>query len=91
MKSWSPYAVGAGIGVLSWFVFAIANHPLGITTAFENTASMTEQAMAPAAAEANPLFVTKASEGKSPKIDAEWMLVIGVLRIFAKRRQPASS
>jgi uncharacterized protein len=78
MKSWSPYAVGAGIGVLSWFVFATANQPLGITTAFENTAAMTEQTVAPAAAQANPLFEKKASEGKSPKIDWEWMLVLGV-------------
>lgn len=27
-KSWSPYVVGAGIGVLSWSVFATVNHPL---------------------------------------------------------------
>lgn len=30
---WSPYLVGAGIGVLSWIVFVVANNPLGITTA----------------------------------------------------------
>ena len=78
MKSWSPYVVGAGIGVLSWFVFATANHPLGITTAFENTAAMTEQAAAPGAARANPLIEKKVAEGKAPKIDWEWMLVVGV-------------
>lgn len=78
MKSWSPYVVGVGIGMLSWFVFATANHPLGITTAFENTAALTEQAAAPEAAQANPLFAKKAAEGKAPKIDWEWMLVIGV-------------
>ncbi len=27
MKQWSSYLVGAGIGVLSWFAFASANHP----------------------------------------------------------------
>ena len=47
MKSWSPYVVGAGIGVLSWFAFATANHPIGITTAFENTAALTEKAAVP--------------------------------------------
>jgi hypothetical protein len=31
--NWSPYLIGAGIGVLSWVVFAVANNPLGITTA----------------------------------------------------------
>jgi hypothetical protein len=30
---WTPYLAGAGIGVLSWIVFAVANNPLGITTA----------------------------------------------------------
>ena len=76
MKSWSPYVVGAGIGVLSWFAFATADHPIGVTTAFENTAALTEQAAAPAVAE--PLIEKKTAEGKAPKIDWEWMLVIGV-------------
>ena len=39
-KSWSPYLVGMGIGVLSWFAFWSANHPLGITTPFEHTAAL---------------------------------------------------
>lgn len=30
---WSPYLVGAGIGVLSWIAFVVANNPIGITTA----------------------------------------------------------
>ena len=29
---WNPYAVGAGLGVLSWVVFAVVNQPLGIST-----------------------------------------------------------
>lgn len=35
---WSPYLVGAGIGVLSWIVFVVANNPLGITTALSQVA-----------------------------------------------------
>ncbi|HEY8580779.1 MAG TPA: YeeE/YedE thiosulfate transporter family protein [Beijerinckiaceae bacterium] len=31
--AWTPYLVGAGIGVLSWIVFAVVAAPLGITTA----------------------------------------------------------
>jgi uncharacterized membrane protein YedE/YeeE len=31
--SWSPYIVGASIGVLSWLVFVITAKPLGISTA----------------------------------------------------------
>jgi uncharacterized protein len=29
---WNPYVVGAAIGILSWFVFAIVNKPLGMST-----------------------------------------------------------
>lgn len=29
---WNPYLVGAGIGILSWLVFAVVNTPLGITS-----------------------------------------------------------
>jgi len=31
--NWTPYLIGAAIGVLSWVVFVVANNPLGITTA----------------------------------------------------------
>lgn len=76
-KSWSPYVVGVGIGLLSWFAFATADRPIGITTAFEYTAGLTGNAVTPNAAE--PYLQAKAAEGKTPKIDWEWMLVVGVL------------
>ncbi len=79
MKSWSPYAAGAGIGVLSWIAFATAGQPLGVSTAFENTAALGVKAAGPQAAEANEYFAKKAEEGKPPKIGWEWMLVLGVL------------
>lgn len=78
MKSWSPYVVGAGIGVLSWFTFASADHPIGITTAFENTAALAGKAVAPRQADSNPYYVARSAQGKSPKIDWQWMLVVGV-------------
>ena len=77
-KSWSPYLVGAGIGVLSWFAFATADKPLGITTAFEYTAALIEKAAIPNFEQTNEYFAAKAKESKSPKIDWEWMLVLGV-------------
>ena len=77
MKSWSPYVVGVGIGVLSWLTFATANKPIGITTAFEYSAALTEQAAAPQVTQ--PYLDAKAKDNKSPKIDWEWMLVLGVL------------
>lgn len=35
---WSPYAVGAGIGLLSWIVFVVVANPIGITTAMSQIA-----------------------------------------------------
>jgi hypothetical protein len=77
-KSWSPYVVGAAIGVLSWFAFATADKPLGITTAFENTAALIEKAAISNFEKTNEYYEAKAKQGKSPKIDWEWMLVVGV-------------
>lgn len=77
-KSWSPYLVGAFIGVLSWFAFASVDKPLGITTAFENTAALIEKSAIPNFEQTNDYYSVKAEEGKSPKIDWEWMLVLGV-------------
>ena len=31
-SGWSPYVVGAGMGVLSWLVFLVVNKPLGMST-----------------------------------------------------------
>ncbi|WP_418316979.1 YeeE/YedE thiosulfate transporter family protein [Piscinibacter sakaiensis] len=73
--SWSPYVVGALIGVLSWFTFASVDRPLGITTAFEYTAALAVQSAAPAIEASHAWF---AEPDKDPKIDWEWMLVVGV-------------
>jgi len=77
-KSWSPYLVGAGIGVLSWFAFLTADHPIGITTAFENTAALAGTAALPEIELRNEFYAARKREGKPPKIDWEWMLVVGV-------------
>ena len=36
--NWSPYLVGAGIGVLSWVVFVVVANPIGITTSMSQIA-----------------------------------------------------
>ncbi len=74
MKSWNPYIVGALIGILSMFTFYTANKPLGISTAFSRTAGMIEKLFVPEYV-ANNLYFQK----KTPKIDWQWMLVVGVL------------
>lgn len=37
---WTPYLVGAGIGLLSCVVFAVVNTPLGISTPISSSASL---------------------------------------------------
>jgi len=73
MRTWSPYAVGAGIGVLSWLTFLLSDKPLGCSTAFARTSGMIEK-----------LFRGRKVEDRAyyrkfaPVIDWEWMLVLGV-------------
>jgi uncharacterized protein len=72
-KAWPPYVVGTGIGVLSCFAFASADHPLGVSTAFETTAALGLQNLTPFLAQDNSFFTEN-----TPRIDWKWMLVAGV-------------
>lgn len=74
---WSPYVVGAAIGILSWLAFATADHPLGITTAFEHSAALIGEAVHPAAGD-SAYHAAAREKGKSPMIGWQWMLVVGV-------------
>ncbi|MBN1376516.1 MAG: YeeE/YedE family protein [Dehalococcoidia bacterium] len=71
---WSPYLVGAAIGVLSWFTWLVSNEPLGCSTSFSRIAGMVER-----------LFRGKRVEHKlyyqevKPEIDWQMMLVIGIV------------
>ena len=40
MQHWSPYAVGIGIGVLSWLTFVLSDKPIGCSTAFARFSGM---------------------------------------------------
>ncbi|HQO10144.1 MAG TPA: YeeE/YedE thiosulfate transporter family protein [Clostridiales bacterium] len=71
---WSPYAVGAGIGILSWFTFIFLKKPIGCSTAFARASGMIGK-----------LFSRKTINGKQyfkeypPVIDWEIMFVIGIV------------
>ena len=73
-KRWSPYAVGVGIGVLSWFAFATVHRGLGVSTTFEHGLAFVQRAIAPDAAATREYF-----ESQHPTVGWEWMLVLGVL------------
>lgn len=71
---WSPYVVGAGIGVLSWLTWLVSSKPLGCSTTFARTAGMIEQAVRGRGAPLRPYFREVA-----PEIDWQWMLVVGMV------------
>lgn len=72
--SWSPYAVGIGIGVLSWLSFLISGKPIATSTTFARAGGMIEE------------IITGDKPSKRSyyqkiklKIDWQWMLVIGIV------------
>ncbi|MDP1663482.1 MAG: YeeE/YedE thiosulfate transporter family protein, partial [Phycisphaerales bacterium] len=72
--AWSPYLVGALIGVLSLFTFYLSDKPLGASTAYARVAGMVGN-----------LFSHKHTESlkyykeNKPKVDWEVMLVLGAV------------
>ncbi|MCA9285406.1 MAG: YeeE/YedE family protein [Phycisphaerales bacterium] len=54
---WSPYLVGAGIGVLSWATFYFMGKALGTSTSFVGAAGAIAGAVAPEHVAANAYFV----------------------------------
>ncbi|MBN1246836.1 MAG: YeeE/YedE family protein [Anaerolineae bacterium] len=71
---WSPYAVGIGIGVLSWFTFLISNNALGCSTTFARTAGMIEKAFRGERVLRRPYY-----QKVKPTVDWQWMLVLGIV------------
>lgn len=74
MTRWSPYAVGAGIGLLSCVAFLLSNKPLGCSTAFARTSGMIEKLF-----RGNKILDKAYYKKFAPEIDWEWMLVIGLI------------
>ncbi len=73
MEQWSPYAVGIGIGVLSWFTFLLSDQALACSTAFTRTAGMIERVLRGKKVNEKPYYIKFA-----PEIDWGWMLVVGI-------------
>jgi uncharacterized membrane protein YedE/YeeE len=71
---WSPYAVGVGIGVLSWLSFLILRKPLGSSTSFAKTSGMIEKLLRGPDVALKPYY-----QKIKLDIDWQWMLVLGVV------------
>jgi len=73
---WSPYVVGAGIGVLSWVTFAFMGKALGTSTTMVRLVALIESLFSPARVQANPYFARYVVD--KPAIDWQAMLVLGL-------------
>ena len=71
---WSPYLVGALIGLLSMATFYFSDKPLGASTAYARLAGMVGKLFAPRHTESLKYY-----QDNKPKVDWEVMLVIGVV------------
>ncbi len=72
--SWSPYAVGAGIGILSWLSFLISRKPIACSTSFARTSGMIEKLFSGKKAAQKPYY-----QKIGLAVDWQWMLVVGVI------------
>lgn len=71
---WSPYAVGIGIGILSWLSFLISGKPIATSTTFARAGGMIEEMVRGEKDKQRPYY-----EKIKLMINWQWMLVIGVV------------
>ena len=71
---WSPYAVGIGIGVLSWLTWLISRKAIGCSTSFARSAGMIEKLFRGKQVESKPYY-----QEVKPTVDWQWMLVVGMI------------
>lgn len=71
---WSPYAVGIGIGILSWLSFLISGKPIATSTTFARAGGMIEKIVMGDKAKERPYY-----EKIKLMLNWQWMLVIGVV------------
>jgi len=71
---WSPYIVGAAIGVLSWITWLISRRPIGCSTTFSRLGGMLERLLRGERALRRPYY-----ENVKPGVDWQMMLVLGIV------------
>jgi len=71
---WSPYLVGAGIGILVCLGFLLSNKAIGCSTAYARTSGMAEKFVRGDKVKEKPYY-----KKFIPEIDWEWMLVLGIV------------
>jgi len=71
---WSPYAVGIGIGILSWLSFLISREPLACSTSFASASGMIEKLFFGKKVDRKPYY-----QKIGLTVDWQWMLVVGII------------
>jgi len=71
---WSPYAVGIGIGILSWFSFLISRKPIACSTTFARASGMIEKLFFGKKVDLKPYY-----QKEKLVVDWQWMLVVGIV------------
>lgn len=72
--AWSPYLVGAGIGVLAWITFACANKTLGASSFYATLAGMIGKLVAP-----NHTRGLKYFKDNPPKVDWRFVFILATI------------
>ncbi len=72
--AWSPYLVGAGIGVLSWLTFYFSDKPIGASSFYATVSGMLGKTVAPKHTEQLDYF-----KNNPPKLNWEFAFVLAAI------------
>ena len=72
--AWSPYVVGAGIGVLSWLTFYFSDSPIGASSFYAQVSGFIGKLLAKRHTESLAYF-----KDNPPCMDWEFVLVVGTI------------
>jgi uncharacterized membrane protein YedE/YeeE len=81
ISRWSPYVVGAGIGVLSWITFVWMGEALGTSTTMVRAAAAVEGIFSQAHVYDTAYLAKYAGTVDAPKAIVEWQFALVILMI----------
>lgn len=73
---WSPYAIGAAIGVLSWITFAFMGKALGTSTTMVRAVGAAERVVAPGHVDQTAYLTKYLGTAAAPKPVIEWQFAL---------------
>lgn len=74
LARWSPYTVGASIGILIWLSFILSNRPIGCSTAYARISGMIEKRILGSAVEQKRYY-----QKFEIRLGWEMMLIFGIV------------